>query len=145
MSDLLRSSAKSTWWPSNSGPSTQTNLVVFPTVIRQQPHMPVPSTMSEFRLTRVGMPSVRVISQTALIITPGPMATTRSTGPSSAIKRRSSSVTNPWRPSVPSSVVMNSSSLRARISCSRINISLVLAPMIERMRFPAALKALVIG
>ena len=46
-------SSKSTWWPSNSGPSTQANLVSPPTVTRHPPHMPVPSTMIGLRLTMV--------------------------------------------------------------------------------------------
>src|SRR5699024_8282295 len=39
----LISSSKSTWWPSKSGPSTQANFILPPTVTRQPPHMPVQS------------------------------------------------------------------------------------------------------
>ena len=45
---------------------------------RQPPHMPVPSTISEFRLTTVLMPCGRVVSATACIIRGGPIASTRS-------------------------------------------------------------------
>ena len=45
--------SKSTECPSNSGPSTQTNLDSFPILTRQLPHIPVPSTMIGFRLTLV--------------------------------------------------------------------------------------------
>ena len=37
--------SQSTSWPSNSGPSTHTNFVLPPTLTRQAPHIPVPSTM----------------------------------------------------------------------------------------------------
>ena len=40
-------------WPSKSGPSTQANLTLSPTLTRQPPHMPVPSTISGLRLTMV--------------------------------------------------------------------------------------------
>jgi hypothetical protein len=50
-----------------------------PTVTRHDPHMPVPSTMMEFRLTTVGTPNGRVVSQQAFIIGIGPMATTSRT------------------------------------------------------------------
>ena len=43
---------------------------------RQPPHMPVPSTMTELRLTTVWMPCGRVTSATARIIGTGPIAST---------------------------------------------------------------------
>src|SRR5699024_4604460 len=46
-------SSKSTSKPSKSGPSTQANLVLPPTVRRQPPHIPVPSTMMGFMETTV--------------------------------------------------------------------------------------------
>ena len=46
---------------SNSGPSTQANLLWLPSSTRQPPHMPVPSTMMELRLTMVLMPSGAVM------------------------------------------------------------------------------------
>ena len=52
--------SKSTWWASNSGPSTQANWRPRVVRTRQPPHMPVPSTISEFRLTTVLMPCGRV-------------------------------------------------------------------------------------
>ncbi len=72
------SSLKSTWWPSKSGPSTQANFTLPSTVTRQEPHMPVPSTMMALRLTIVFTPNGRVASTQAFIIGSGPMATTRS-------------------------------------------------------------------
>ena len=63
---------------SNSGPSTQANSLLPSTRTRHPPHMPVPSTMIEFRLTTVGMCSLRVTSATARIIGIGPTASTRS-------------------------------------------------------------------
>ena len=45
---------------------------------RQPPHMPVPSTIIELRLTTVLMPCGRVVSATACIIRSGPMASTKS-------------------------------------------------------------------
>ena len=56
----------------NSGPSTQTNFCSPSTDTRQPPHMPVPSTITGFRLTVVGMFSGRVTSTTARIIGSGP-------------------------------------------------------------------------
>ena len=60
------SSSKFTRWPSKSAPSTQANFILPPTVTRHDPHMPVPSTMMEFRLTMVGMPNGRVTSAAGL-------------------------------------------------------------------------------
>ena len=48
--------SKSTLWASKSGPSTQANLVSPSTITRQQPHMPVPSTMMGSREMMVLMP-----------------------------------------------------------------------------------------
>jgi hypothetical protein len=53
--------SKFTCEASNSGPSTQANLLWLPSSTRQPPHMPVPSTMMELRLTMVLMPSGAVI------------------------------------------------------------------------------------
>ena len=55
------STSKLTCEASNSGPSTQANLLLLPSSTRQPPHMPVPSTMMELRLTMVLMPSGAVI------------------------------------------------------------------------------------
>ena len=70
--------SKSTSWASNSGPSTQANWAPCVVSTRQPPHMPVPSTISEFRLTTVLIACGRVVSATACIIRGGPMASTRS-------------------------------------------------------------------
>ena len=67
---------KSTWWASNSGPSTQANWLFPSTLTRQPPHMPVPSTITELRLTTVLIPCGRVVSATARIIGIGPIAST---------------------------------------------------------------------
>ena len=48
-------SSKSTSCALKSGPSTQANFTWPPTLTRQPPHMPVPSTISGFRLTIVLM------------------------------------------------------------------------------------------
>ena len=92
------SSSKLTRWPSKSAPSTQANFIFPPTVTRQEPHIPVPSTMMELRLTMVGMPKGRVTSQHAFIIGMGPMATTSLTFFSLARTSASACVTKPCRP-----------------------------------------------
>ena len=68
-------SSKSTWWPSKSGPSTQANLTCSPIFTRQPPHMPVPSTMTGFRLTIVLILCARVASAQPFIMIGGPIAT----------------------------------------------------------------------
>ena len=56
---------------------------------RQPPHIPVPSTMTEFKLTTVLMPCGRVTSATPCIIRTGPIASTKSIVRPSSIKARS--------------------------------------------------------
>ena len=90
-------SSKFTWWPSNSGPSTQTNLVFPPTVIRQAPHIPVPSTMMVFNETSVGISYFLVSKQTNFIMMAGPIAKHLSTF-SRLITSSTPSVTRPLRP-----------------------------------------------
>ena len=92
------SSSKLTRWPSKSAPSTQANFILPPMVTRQEPHMPVPSTMIEFRLTMVGTPKGRVTSEQAFIMGMGPMATTSRISFSRARTSASACVTKPWRP-----------------------------------------------
>ena len=92
------SSSKFTRWPSKSAPSTQANFICPPTVTRQEPHMPVPSTMMEFRLTMVGIPNGRVTSQHAFIMGIGPMATTSRTPGLRLSTSASACVTKPLRP-----------------------------------------------
>src|SRR3954471_13594145 len=70
------STLKSTSCASNSGPSTQANRLLPPISTRQPPHMPVPSTMIELRLTTVRTFDSRVVLATARIIGIGPMART---------------------------------------------------------------------
>ena len=67
-------------------------------VARQHPHMPVPSTMMVLRLTTVLMLCGRVTSDTALIMTTGPIPMTRSICVFSSMRRFSTSVTKPWCP-----------------------------------------------
>ncbi len=90
--------SKSTGWASNSGPSTQANCAPACVTTRQPPHIPVPSTINEFRLTTVGMPCGRVVSATACIIRIGPIARTRSIASPAAIIAFSGSITNPLTP-----------------------------------------------
>ena len=91
------SSGKSTRWPSKSGPSTHANFVCPPTVTRQEPHIPVPSTMIAFSETIVFTPNGREVSEQARIIGSGPMATTRS-GFSFSRTSLSAAVTKPGFP-----------------------------------------------
>ena len=89
------SSSKLTRWPSKSAPSTQANFICPPTVTRHDPHIPVPSTMIEFRLTMVGIPKGRVTSQQAFIMGIGPIATTSRTPGLRASTSASAWVTKP--------------------------------------------------
>ena len=75
--------SKSTSCASNAGPSTQANCALPPTITRQPPHMPVPSTISGSIDTSVFTLGARVVSATARIMAIGPIATTRS-GPARA-------------------------------------------------------------
>ena len=68
-------SSKSTSWASNSGPSTHVKRVRPPTVTRQAPHMPVPSTISALSDTVVFSAYFFVVRATNFIIIIGPMAT----------------------------------------------------------------------
>ena len=58
----LISSSKSTSAPLKSGPSTQANFISPPTVTRQQPHIPVPSTIRGHRETMVSTPKGFAVS-----------------------------------------------------------------------------------
>ena len=103
-------SSKSTSWPSKSGPSVQANIIDPPTLTRQPPHIPVPSTMIGFRLTMVLRPWGRVVSAQAFIMMGGPMATTSSISACFAMAALMPSVTSPLSPTDPSSVQMMNSS-----------------------------------
>ena len=133
--------SKSTMWASNSGPSTQAKRGPLAVMTRQPPHMPVPSTISVFKLTMVGMAGLRVASATACIMRTGPTANTRSRRRPLARASNSGSTTNPRRPALPSSVIRISSSQAARISVSKINCSRERAPSTPMTRFPAARSA----
>ena len=137
-------SSKSTWWPSNSGPSTHTNLVFPPMVIRQAPHIPVPSTIIVFNDTSVGISYFFVSKQTNFIMIAGPIAKHLSTF-SRLITSSTPSVTRPLRPYDPSSVIMITSSELSRISFSRIISSLLRPANTVITRLPAALSACTIG
>ena len=137
-------SSKSTWCPSNSGPSTHTNLVLPPTVMRQAPHMPVPSTMMVLSDTSVGMLYFLVSRQTNFIMMAGPMAKHLSTF-SRRITCSTPCVTRPFCPYEPSSVMMMTSSLEARISFSSIISSLVRPASTVMTRLPAAFRACTMG
>ncbi len=116
--------------------------------------MPVPSTMIGFKLTTVLTPNGFVTPATARIITGGPIAITLSIcplcSPGSPCSPRSSrfcttSVTNPWCPFVPSSVVMCSSLLASSIRSSQNRMSALRAPIIEITLLPAPSSARAIG
>ena len=75
--------------------------------------MPVPSTMTGFRLTIVGILWGRVASAQPFIITGGPIATHSSMSGCFSMARRMPSVTMPLIPAEPSSVQTISSSQQA--------------------------------
>src|SRR5699024_5420159 len=71
-------SSKSTRSPSKSGPSTQANFSLPPTVRRQPPHMPVPSIMMGFMETTLLMWYFWQVLTTNFIMIRGPMVMTSS-------------------------------------------------------------------
>ena len=87
--------------------------------------MPVPSTITGFRLTMVLMPCARVASAQPFIMIGGPMATTSSMSACLAIACAMPAVTKPLMPAEPSSVQTISSSQQAR-NLSSQNISALL-------------------
>src|SRR5450756_3113013 len=103
--------SQSTSCASNSGPSTQANLISPPTVTRHPPHMPVPSIMMGFREAIVGIPSSLVRRDVNFIMRGGPMTTAWSMWVPPLTRERIASVTSPLVPHDPSSVVTMSSSL----------------------------------
>ena len=90
--------------------------------------MPVPSTITGFRLTMVLMPNGRVTSAQAFIMIGGPMATTSSMSACAAIACLMPSVTRPLMPAEPSSVQTISSSQQARNLSSQNIRSLLRKP-----------------
>ena len=113
-------------------------------VMRQAPHIPVPSTMIVFSETSVGISYFLVSKQTNFIMMAGPMAKHLSTF-SRLMTSSTPSVTNPLRPYEPSSVIMMTSSALSRISFSRIISSLLRPASTAITRLPAAFKACTIG
>ena len=137
-------SSQSTWCASNSGPSTQTNRVFPPTVTRQAPHMPVPSTMMVFRLASVGRLYLAVVRATNFIMIAGPMAMHLSTC-SRLMTCSTPTVTTPFCPIEPSSVMTMTSSEYCASWSLRMIRSLLRAARTVMTRFPAALSAWAIG
>ena len=103
-------SFQSTSSPLNSGPSMHTKRVLPPIVRRQAPHMPVPSTMMVLSETSLGMLYLWASNEENFIITGGPMAMILSTC-SRLITSSMPTVTTPFWPYEPSSVMMMTSSL----------------------------------
>jgi len=93
----------------------------------------------------VGMSYSFVSRLTNFIMTGGPIAMTRSIFTPSETSFLMASVTRPFVPYEPSSVVMITSSLAARIFCSMITRSFVRPPRIEMTLLPAAFIACAIG
>ena len=141
----LNISFQSTCAPSNSGPSMQTNFVFPPMVRRQAPHIPVPSTMMVLSDTSVGMPYFCVSRQQNFIIIGGPMAKALSTWPSCLMNFSMPTVTTPFSPYDPSSVIIISSSLLARTSSSNIIRSLLRPAITDSTRLPAVFSARMMG
>ena len=137
-------SSKSTLCASNSGPSTQTNLVLPSTVTRQAPHIPVPSTMMVFKLASVGILYFLVVNATNFIMIAGPMVTHLSTC-SRLITCSTPSVTRPFCPMEPSSVITITSSDTAASWSWRMISSRLRAANTVITRLPAALRACAIG
>ena len=140
----LNISSQSTSAPSNSGPSMHTNFVLPPIVRRQAPHIPVPSTMMVLRETSVGMPYFCVVRQANFIIIAGPMANALSIF-SCCMNFSMPTVTTPFSPRVPSSVMTITSSECRRISSSRMTRSAERPAMTESTLLPAAFSAFTMG
>ena len=141
---LLNISSQSTWSPSNSGPSIQTNFVLPPIVRRQAPHMPVPSTIIVLRETSFGILYFFANNEQNFIIIGGPMARTLSTC-SRFITSSIPTVITPFCPQLPSSVMTITSSLYFLTSSTMMTSSLVRPASIEMMRLPACLSAVRMG
>ena len=137
-------SSQSTRDPSNSGPSMQTNFVFPPMVRRQAPHIPVPSTMMVLSETSVGMLYFWVSWQQNFIMMGGPMAKTLSID-SRLMSFSIPTVTTPFSPYEPSSVMMSVSSELLRTSSSRIIKSFDRPAKTESTRLPAFFNARMMG
>ena len=141
----LNISSQSTKAPSNSGPSMQTNFVLPPMVSRQAPHMPVPSTMMVFNDTSQGMPCFWAVRLENFIMMGGPMANTLFTWGSCSINFSIPTVTTPFSPYDPSSVMMMTSSEDSRTLSSNIIRSLLRPAITDSTRLPAAFNACMMG
>ena len=135
---LAMASSKSISWPSNSGPSTQANFVTPPTVRRQPPHMPVPSTMIGFMLATVLIPYCLVRRQTNFIMMRGPMVMTSSYCSPLSMSFFRASVTRPFSPHEPSSLMRTSRVECAANSSSRITRSWLRKPTMACTSVPCS-------
>ena len=106
--------------------------------------MPVPSTMMVLSDTSVGMLYFWVSRQQNFIMIAGPMANARSTC-SALINFSIPTVTTPFSPYEPSSVMIITSSELSLTSFSRMIRSLERPARTESTRFPAAFSARIIG
>ena len=113
-------------------------------VRRHAPHIPVPSTMMVLRDTSVGMLYFCVSRQLNFIMIGGPMANTLSMC-SCCMNFSMPTVTTPFSPFEPSSVMIITSSELARTSSSRMIRSAERPARTESTRLPAALSALMMG
>ena len=141
----LNISSQSTRAPSNSGPSMHTNLVLPPIVSRQAPHIPVPSTMMVLSETSVGMLYFWVSRHENFIMMGGPMAKALSMCGSCWMNFSIPTVTTPFSPYEPSSVMIITSSEAFLTSSSKIIKSLLRPANTESTRFPAAFSAWMMG
>ena len=141
----LNISSQSTCAPSNSGPSIQTNFVLPPIVSRQAPHIPVPSTMIVFNDTSQGMLCFCAVRFENFIMMGGPMANTLSTCGSCSMNFSIPTVTTPFSPYEPSSVMMMTSSDVSRTLSSRIIRSFERPASTDNTRFPAFFRAWMMG
>ena len=141
----LNISSQSTNAPSNSGPSMQTNLVFPPIVRRQAPHIPVPSTMIVLSDTSHGMLCFCAVRFENFIMMGGPIAKILSTCSSCSMNFSMPTVTTPFSPYEPSSVMMMTSSDDSRTLSSRMIRSFERPARTESTRLPAAFNAWMMG
>ncbi len=114
-------------------------------VSRQAPHMPVPSTMIVFSDTSQGMLCFCAVRLENFIMMGGPMAKILSTCSSCSMNFSMPTVTTPFSPYEPSSVMMMTSSDDSRTLSSRIIKSLERPAKTDSTRLPAAFSAWMMG
>ena len=107
--------------------------------------MPVPSIMMGFMLTVVGTLNSLVSWQTNFIMMSGPMVMTRSYCSPPSMSSLSASVTRPFSPQEPSSLILHNFWLAAANSSSRITKSLFLKPTMECTSQPCSWSFLAMG